>query len=122
MAKDQFNDSAKSGDVPKLSGVPFYLDRVLMPVSVLKQTVIDVVKDLPDKENTRQYMLYMLKVLNNPEVLEADIMFIQREEENKRNLRKSTGELKSRLYLLLGLAATAAITWLLANMGTWFAG
>jgi len=105
------------GDQSTLTSSTFKLARALVPVAVLKQTVNDVIKSLPDDESSRQYMLYMLRVFDNPQILEADVKHIQKEQDAKRILGESINKAKAILLALIGLGLSALFTFLITKFG-----
>lgn len=93
------------------------LHRVEVDNNLLKEFIVKQIQKLPDDDNTRRFMLYMINVFDNPQVLEADIVYIENERESNRASRDIKSRVKSTLWLLLGLGVAGILTWLISTFG-----
>lgn len=89
----------------------------LLPVASVEQTqkaVIDVINAMPKDENTGRFMMYFLRVLDNPSVLESDVSFL----DSLDQLRRQSRNLKTNA----AWTALVAIGLLLMYLKGWLVG
>jgi len=84
----------------------------------LKPAVHAVIDSLADDEFGDRFCLYVLRVADNPAILEADVHFIQSKEASKRQRRTVWEKIKSTVILLIGLAITAIASYAFAFVGS----
>ena len=83
----------------------------------LKKAVIEIFNRLPDDESTHIMCLYVLRIMDNPAILESDVRYIQLRESLSRHKRDVGQKVKKYAYTIIGLIAIPMFLYVLKLLG-----
>lgn len=100
---DEQKDDEEGSRWSGLVDSPGRIDRIANS-TVLVDAVVSILNGLNDSESTHTLMLYFLRVMDNPAILECDVRFIQMAEALKRKIRDTKQKASKYGLALISLA------------------
>jgi hypothetical protein len=91
--------------------------RQIIDAGELKKAVLKILWKQPNDRSTHRLCLYILRVFDNPSILEADVVFIQKKEAANRKQRSRWERIKGKIYGIIGTGLIALVTGLLSFFG-----
>jgi hypothetical protein len=99
-------------------------ERTLTPVTSkgeIKGAVLEMILSMPNDLNTHKFMLYILRVLDQPDIILSDISYLDNRESIKKRIREMKERSKTRFYtavsLVVGISSTAILSLVMQLVG-----
>lgn len=119
-SKDTKRDTSVTSDLGKNSSAVFRGVEPVHDAKALKAAVLNTIDRMPENGNTHEYCLYILRALNDPDMICQDIEYMERKAMMLRNKRETSlrvkGYMVATMGMLISVACSAIVGWAVSRI------